>query len=320
MKLPYQLISMAAMLRDYIDPEEMVYLDREHEKLTDIADSLYAAVVTPDQFKDEYKKLYDDMGADYFDKVLDDMRAIDSQLTSDDKVDELWYDYEDRLNSGVTASSKVKDAKISASIELIDTIGYIKNANGKFDICVVETPYADMQLATYDPVEDEYDILETVKDLDDARKKAAVQFKTQPEFVMASNNPFYDKLSEKDKRFVKDTEKRMASGFSPDTFDVYNALLPYIGEYSSNTGWTGSCELKKVPDNTTVDGYKYYVIWSGEDDIDSFLWIDNDNPRINSVYTLMVIPAHGIPKFCDTEDAFNRVVQKVFGDGLTKLN
>lgn len=210
MKIPYQLVSMAAMLRDYIDPDEMVYLDREHKKLTDIADSLYAAVVTPDQFKDEYKKLYDEMGADYFDKVLDDMQAIDSQLTSDDKVDELWYDYEDRLNGSVTASSTATP-KISASIELIDTIGYIKNANGKFDVCVVETPYADMQLATYDPVEDEYDILETVKDLDDARKKAAVQFKTQPEFVMASNNPFYDKLSAQGKKFVRDTEKKMAA-------------------------------------------------------------------------------------------------------------
>lgn len=92
--------------------------------------------------------------------------------------------------------------RISANIELIDTIGHIKNDNGKFDVCVVETPYADMQLATYDPVADEYDILETVKDLDDARKKATTQFKSQPEFVMASDNPFYDKLSDYDKRVV----------------------------------------------------------------------------------------------------------------------
>lgn len=244
MKIPYQLVSMAAMLRDYIDQDDQVYLNREHEKLTDIADSLYADVVTPDQFKDEYQTLYKQYGPDYFAKVLEDMEAIDGQLTTDDKVDELWYDYSDRLNSGVTASTQVR----------------------------------------------------------------------------ASNNPFYDKLSDKDKKFVRDTEKKMATEFSPETFDVYNALLPYIGEYSSNTGWSGSCELKKVPDNTTVDGYKYYVIWSGEDDIDSFLWIDNNNPRINSVYTLMVIPAHGIPKFCDTEADFNRVVRKVFGDGLTKLN
>ena len=155
MKIPYQLVSMAAMLRDYIDQDDQVYLDTEHEKLTDIADSLYADVVTPDQFKDEYQVLYKQYGPDYFAKVLEDMEAIDSQLTTDDKVNELWDDYSDRLNTnGVNASTKVK----------------------------------------------------------------------------ASDNPFYDKLSDYDKRIVDNHRKQ----FSPSTFDVYNALLPYIGEYSSN--------------------------------------------------------------------------------------
>lgn len=244
MKIPYQLVSMAAMLRDYIDQDDQVYLDREHEKLTDIADSLYADVVTPDQFKDEYQTLYKQYGPDYFAKVLEDMEAIDSQLTTDDKVDELWYDYSDRLNSGVTASTQVR----------------------------------------------------------------------------ASNNPFYDKLSDKDKRFVKNTEKKMATEFSPETFDVYNALLPYIGEYSSTTGWTGSCELKKEKDYNTVDGYDYRVIWDDGNAVDSFTWRINDNPRIGGDYTLMVMPATGMPKFCDNENDFNRVVRKVFGDGLTKLD
>ena len=119
-------------------------------------------------------------------------------------LDDAGISYEP-IKKATTASTR-----ISANIELIDTIGHIKNDNGKFDVCVVETPYADMQLATYDPVEDEYDILETVKDLDDARKKATTQFKSQPEFVMASGNPFYDKLSDKDKRFVRNTERKMA--------------------------------------------------------------------------------------------------------------
>jgi hypothetical protein len=244
MKIPYQLVSMAAMLRDYIDQDDQVYLDREHEKLTDIADSLYADVVTPDQFKDEYQTLYKQYGPDYFAKVLEDMEAIDSQLTTDDKVDELWYDYSDRLNSGVTASTQVR----------------------------------------------------------------------------ASNNPFYDKLSDKDKTFVKNTEKMMATEFSPETFDVYNALPPYIGEYSSTTGWVGSCELKKEKDYNTVDGYDYRVIWDDGNAVDSFTWRINDNPRIGGDYTLMVMPATGMPKFCDNENDFNRVVRKVFGDGLTKLN
>lgn len=242
--IPYQLVSMAAMLRDYIDQDDQVYLDREHEKLTDIADSLYADVATPDQFKDEYQTLYKQYGPDYFAKVLEDMEAIDSQLTTDDKVDELWYDYLDRLNSGVTASTQVR----------------------------------------------------------------------------ASNNPFYDKLSDKDKRFVKNTEKKMATEFSPETFDVYNALLPYIGEYSSNTGWSGSCDLMKVKDSTSADGYIYKVIWDNSStEIDIFSWHINDNPRVNGDYTLMVLPAHGMPDFCDSEKDFYRAARKIFGGGLKKI-
>ena len=240
MKIPYQLVSMAAMLRDYIDQDDQVYLDREHEKLTDIADSLYADVVTPDQFKDEYQVLYKQYGPDYFAKVLEDMEAIDSQLTTDDKVNELWDDYSDRLNGGVIASTKIK----------------------------------------------------------------------------ASDNPFYDKLSDYDKRIVDNHRKQ----FSPSTFDVYNALLPYIGEYSSNTGWTGSCDLMKVEDDNTADGYRYNVIWDDGHDIDVFSWRINTNPRVGGDFTLMIMPAHGMPEFCDSEKEFYRAIRKVFGGGLTKLD
>jgi hypothetical protein len=138
--------------------------------------------------------------------------------------------------------------------------------------------------------------------------------------ITASDNPFYDKLSDNDKRFVKNTEKKMATEFSPDTFDVYNALLPYIGEYSSNTGWVGACELKKVTDDTTVDGYTYKVIWGDGRDVDMFSWRTNDNPRVGGDYTLMIMPAHGMPIFCDSEQDFYQAARKIFGDGLNKIS
>ena len=247
MNTPYQLVSMATILRDYLAPEDQDYRDDEHEKLSDIADSLYAAVVTPDQFTDEYKSLYEKYGTEYWDKVLEDMSAIDSQLTSDIKVEELYADYEDRLKSSMSIHSAKK--------------------------------------------------------------------------IKASDNPFYDKLSDKDKRFVKNTEKKLATEFSPDNFDVYNALLPYIGEYSSNTGWTGSCELQKVEGNTTaVDGYSYDIVWDDGHDVDSFIWLVNDNPRVGGDYTLMAMYAHGMPDFCDNEKDFYRAIRKVFGNGLKKID
>lgn len=400
--IPYQLVSMAAILRDWLSEDDLKYKDQEHEYLTGIADYLYNVGGSPDELLPEYKELYDEYGPDYFAKVIRDMEALDGQVTGDRKAQELIDDYFDRLDTDIEGSTAVeatedysyahnlvkiswKDAKfvlsnlnrshktvgmggagdpgyyvsefeeatpgymwasdkglqilddagiaydqikkatmastkISASIELIDTIGYIKNANGKFDVCVVETPYANMQLATYDPVADEYDILETVKDLDDARKKATTQFKSQPEFVMASNNPFYDKLSESGKRFVRNTEKKMATEFSPYTFDVYNALLPYIGDYESNTGWTGSCDLMKVEDDNTADGYLYKVIWDDGHDIDVFSWQINTNSRVGGDFTLMVMPAHGMPDFCDSENDFYRAIRKVFGNGLKKID
>ena len=331
------------------------------------------------------------------------MDALDGQLTSDDKVQELFDDYADRLDS-VKASTKVTatednsynqhlvqvsnedkqyvlnslnkshktvgmdgagdpgyyvsefepayglylwasdtglrilddngieytevkkavgaSTKVTASINLIDKLGYIKNRNGKFDICLVETPFAEMELATYDPIEDEYDILTKVKDVADAYDQANKLFKTQDEYVInsstkvsASNNPFYDKLSDYDKRIVDNQRKQ----FSPSTFDVYNALLPYIGEYSSTTGWTGSCDLMQVKDKNTADGYLYKVIWD-DHDVDIFSWKINDNPRVGGDFTLMIMPAHGMPMFCDSEKDFYRAVRKVFGDGLEKIN
>ena len=83
---------------------------------------------------------------------------------------------------------KSNKAITASTIDLIKTIGYIRNNNGKFDVCVVDTPYADMQLATYDPEDDEYDILQTVDSMDDAYAAANAQFKTQPEFVLYSND------------------------------------------------------------------------------------------------------------------------------------
>lgn len=90
----YDLVSMAAILRDFERPK---YLDKEHQLLTDIADSLYNVGVNPSDFGAEYKDLYNQYGKSYWDKVIADMRAIDSQITSDRGARELAADYYDRV-------------------------------------------------------------------------------------------------------------------------------------------------------------------------------------------------------------------------------
>lgn len=106
--IPYQLVSMAAILRDYTDPK---YISDEHYKLTSIADYFYNACFgdydnDAKNLLPEYKAVYDEYGAEFFEKVLDDMYALDSQVTGARKEQELLDDYNDRLNS-VSASSKI---------------------------------------------------------------------------------------------------------------------------------------------------------------------------------------------------------------------
>ena len=93
--IDYTWVSMPAILRDWTD--KLKYKNKEHQQLVDIADSLYNVGINPKEFKADYKSLYDKYGKEYFDKVLDDMRALDSQLTDFDKAHELAADYYDRV-------------------------------------------------------------------------------------------------------------------------------------------------------------------------------------------------------------------------------
>lgn len=93
MRIPYDAVSVATMLRDYIDPE---YVSDEHKRLCDIADSLYNLPIPVDKWNDNpeynYKALYYEYGEEYWQKVLQDMSAIDSQLDTYN-VDDLEDDY-----------------------------------------------------------------------------------------------------------------------------------------------------------------------------------------------------------------------------------
>ena len=109
---PYQIVSMAAILRDYVEPQ---YVGKFHKQLVDVADSLYnVGRSIANDFLSEYKEVYDRMGTEYWDKVLDDMYAIDGQLTTQAKVDELLADYEDRLDKGALSYANAS-TKVTAS-------------------------------------------------------------------------------------------------------------------------------------------------------------------------------------------------------------
>lgn len=93
MSIKYQLVSMGAILRDWRKPQ---YISGEHEMLVDIADFLYNANLSADYLKPEYKVLYDKYSQDFWDKVLKDMGAIDSQLDHYN-IGDLVEEYQEML-------------------------------------------------------------------------------------------------------------------------------------------------------------------------------------------------------------------------------
>lgn len=240
--IPYQLVSMAAIIRDFDDPE---YLNDEHYKLTSIADYLYNSADgafsshPEDNLLPEFKAVFDQYGADYFKKVTDDMYAIDGQVTSAAKANELLADYMDRLHGGITASTKVT-AATNYDTKLIS-----KWLKAKFDDEAFGTAYTTHRISdadaymgrnglTYNRKNNTIDLWKSGGDEDIPVFKVIPQYsstKRQGTYapklpklvpidewnathnvegstgVTATGNPFYDKLSEKDKRFVKNIEK-----------------------------------------------------------------------------------------------------------------
>lgn len=115
-KIPYDLVSMLVALRDYADVSD-AYVNDEHGKLVDIADSLYnVGRDVIEKMKPEFKKVYEKYGKDYFDEVLDDVSALDSQLTRNN-VNDLIADYEDRANNfnGVEGACSGKRRSVRAA-------------------------------------------------------------------------------------------------------------------------------------------------------------------------------------------------------------
>lgn len=92
----YRLVSEAVILRDHT--EGLKYKDETHKKLVDIADAFYNANIGAEYLKDDYKKLYNEYGADYFSKVMKDASALDSQVTGFGDVQDLLNEYEALLN------------------------------------------------------------------------------------------------------------------------------------------------------------------------------------------------------------------------------
>lgn len=87
----YMLVSEAVILRD---SREVKYLNDEHKMLVDIADFLYNANLGAEYLKPEALEVYNRYGKEFWEKVLTDAGAIDSQIGSPVDYDELADEYQ----------------------------------------------------------------------------------------------------------------------------------------------------------------------------------------------------------------------------------
>ena len=122
-KIPYDLVSELVILRDYVDTSE-AYLNEEHKLLVDLADGLYNngwidEIVS--KMKSTYPEIFDKYGDDYFELILDDCSAIDSQIRPNnvqDLIDEYLAKAEEF--SGSVDIESATDVKAGISVnELI---------------------------------------------------------------------------------------------------------------------------------------------------------------------------------------------------------
>lgn len=96
--IDYSLVSEAAILRDFVAKPD--YINEEHEKLVDIADTLYNANIPVEEWNDnpdyDYKALYYKYGKEFFNKVLSEMADFDELLSGAEALD-LAVDYNDSI-------------------------------------------------------------------------------------------------------------------------------------------------------------------------------------------------------------------------------
>jgi len=96
-KIPYDLVSSFVILRDYADVNDSCVSD-EHRDLVDIADSIYNADISVSDMSKKYQDVYKKYGKAYFDKVLKDIRAIDSQIDRT-SINDLVAEVNDKLSA-----------------------------------------------------------------------------------------------------------------------------------------------------------------------------------------------------------------------------
>lgn len=138
--IPYDLVSMLVVLRDWVDISDDNYINSEHKALVDMSDAFYnmpLSIVSMDNLAEQMEpanqEIYNKYGKSYFYNVLKDASAIDSQI-SRSNVNDLIADYNDRA----TTFDRTFDAVQSVTTKTIKASASAKRRASKRVTCAFD--------------------------------------------------------------------------------------------------------------------------------------------------------------------------------------
>lgn len=268
--IPYDLVSMLVALRDYISIDDTDYINDEHRMLVDVADSLYNAGITVAEMSPEYQAVYNKYGKDFFDLVLDDVAALDSQLTSNN-VNDLIADYNDReaTFTGVNASTKRRRNAKAVNASEVDELEDDSFINALWEACddvpqLVEINYEATEgiIFIFNHTTDDYDDREAllINSLEAAGYDAEYLANNGSNVIVLDVKEKGVNASVPSRKAVKASELTNINGYAVQIHDMHDAMYDLLLFGNREDAEWASEQLEIISnraDNGELDDYEY---------------------------------------------------------------
>lgn len=268
--IPYDLVSMLVALRDWVSIDDTDYINDEHRKLVDVADSLYNVGISVNEMSPEYQEVYNKYGKDFFDLVLDDVAALDSQLTSNN-VNDLIADYNDREASytGVNASTKRRRNTKAIKASEVDELEDDPFINALWEACddvpqLVEINYEATEgiIFIFNHTTDDYDGREAllINSLEAAGYDAEYLANNGSNVIVLDVKEKGVNASVTSRKAVKASELTNINGYAVQIHDMHDAMYDLLLFGNREDAEWASEQLEIISnrmDNGELDDYEY---------------------------------------------------------------
>lgn len=268
--IPYDLVSMLVALRDYISIDDTDYINDEHRMLVDVADSLYNAGISVEEMSPEYQEVYNKYGKDFFDLVLDDVAALDSQITANN-VNDLIEDYNDReaTFTGVNASTKRRRSAKAVNASEVDELEDDPFINALWKACddvpqLVEINYEATEgiIFIFNHTTDDYDSREAslINSLEAAGYDAEYLANNGSNVIVLDVKEKGVNASVTSRKVVKASELTNINGYAVQIHDMHDAMYDLLLFGNREDAEWASEQLEIISnraDNGELDDYEY---------------------------------------------------------------